>query len=279
LNPFTFVYESVALLHMPDIGLSEILDIIILSGLIYYIMRWIRQTHAWALLKGIVIVVLVALVAYIFDLVTVIWVVQNALAMGLIALVILFQPELRKALEQLGRGVGLSGLSENKKGNASYSIDEIVHAVITMATRRTGALICLERDVSLNDIANTGIPIDAFPTRQLIMNIFSDKTPLHDGAVIIRNNRIMAAACILPLTAEDVDHELGTRHRAALGVSEISDALIIVVSEETGTVSAASAGKLSRHLSEKQLRDLLGAEISEETKRRLIPWKNRKTLR
>ena len=279
MNPFTFVYESVALLHMPDIGLSEILDIIILSGLIYYIMRWIRQTHAWALLKGIVIVVLVALVAYIFDLVTVIWVVQNALAMGLIALVILFQPELRKALEQLGRGVGLSGLSENKKGNASYSIDEIVHAVITMATRRTGALICLERDVSLNDIANTGIPIDAFPTRQLIMNIFSDKTPLHDGAVIIRNNRIMAAACILPLTAEDVDHELGTRHRAALGVSEISDALIIVVSEETGTVSAASAGKLSRHLSEKQLRDLLGAEISEETKRRLIPWKNRKTLR
>ena len=274
MNPFTFIQESLAMLHMPDIGFSEVLDIIILCALIYYIIRWIRQTHAWALLKGIVIVVLAALTAYLFDLVTVIWVVQNALAMGLIALVILFQPELRKALEQLGRGVGT--LSDHKAGMVSQGIDEITNAIITMGAKKTGALICIERDVNLDDIAATGIPIDALCTRQLILNIFSTNTPLHDGAVIIRNNRIMAAACILPLTAEDVDHELGTRHRAALGLSEISDALVIVVSEETGAISAASAGKLARHLSENKLRKLLNAEMTEETKRRLIPWKNRK---
>ena len=278
MNPFTFIYESVAMLHMPDIGVSEILDIIILCGLIYYVMRWIRQTHAWALLKGIVMVVLVALVAFLFDLVTVIWIVQNALAMGIVALVILFQPELRKALEQLGRGVGanLPSLSEHRrKGIASQSIDEIVYAVTTMSARKMGALICLERDVILNDIAETGIPIDATLTRQLIINVFSDKTPLHDGAMIIRNNRLAAAACILPLTAEDIDHELGTRHRAAMGVSEVSDSLVIVVSEETGIVSAASAGKLARHMTEKELRKMLNAEMHDESRRRLLfpRWK------
>jgi len=267
---------------MPDIGPTELLDIIILCGIIYYILRWIRQTHAWALLKGIVIVVLIALVAFLFDLVTVIWVVQNALAMGLIALVILFQPELRKALEQLGRGVGagfsnFSAVEHTKKSGAtSQSIDEIASAVITMASRRIGALICVERNVSLSDIAATGIPIDSAITRQLIMNIFAPLTPLHDGAMIISHNRVVSAACILPLTAEDIDHELGTRHRAALGVSEVSDALVIVVSEETGTVSAASTGKLERHLTEGKLRELLSAEIAEDTKRRLIPWKSRK---
>jgi len=280
VNPFTPVSEFIRMppLHLPEIGFSEILEIIILTAIIYYIVRWIRQTHAWALLKGIAIVVLVALAAYIFDLVTVIWVVQNTFAMGLIALVILFQPELRKALEQLGRGVGLAGfsMSDHKEGTVAHTIDEIAYAVSTMADRRTGALICVERDVALSDIAGTGIPIDAIVTRQLLMNIFVNKTPLHDGALIIRNNRVLAAACILPLTAEDVDHELGTRHRAALGVSEVSDALVIIVSEETGTVSVAEKGKMTRHLSKQSLRDILSAEIVEETKRRLIPWKNRK---
>ena len=270
MNPFTFIQESIAMLHMPEIGFSEILDIIILCGIIYYVMRWIRQTHAWALLKGIVMVVLVALIAYLFDLVTVIWVVQNALAMGLIALVILFQPELRKALEQLGRGVGanLPSLSEHKrKGISQKTIDEIAGAAAVMSSQKIGALICLERDVILNDIEDTGIPVDAIVTRQLIMNIFTNRTPLHDGATIIRNNRIAASACILPLTAEDVGHDLGTRHRAALGVSEVSDVLVIVVSEETGTISAASGGKLVRNLSDKDLRKALSAEIIEGPKR------------
>jgi diadenylate cyclase len=274
--------ESLSMLHLPDIGLTEVLDIIILCGIIYYILRWIRQTRAWALLKGIVIVVLIAFVAYLFELVTVIWVVENALAMGLIALVILFQPELRKALEQLGRGVG-AGLStfshqENKGAATSQSIDEITHAVVNMASRRVGALSCMERDVSLQEIADAGIPVDAAITRQLVLNVFAPMTPLHDGAMIIRGNRIVSAACILPLTAEDVDQELGTRHRAAIGLSEISDALVIVVSEETGTVSAASAGKLSRHLTEGELRELLSVGIEGGIKQRgrLIPWKNRK---
>ena len=266
MSPINFIAESVSMFHMPDIGLSELLDITLLCALIYYIMRWIRQTHAWALLKGIVIVVLVASVAYLFQLVTVIWVVQNALAMGIIALVILFQPELRKALEQLGRGVGT--LSEHKTGIASHSIEEIANALLTMSSRKTGALICVERDVTLDDVAQTGIMIDAAITRQLIMNIFANNTPLHDGSMVIRHNRIHAAACILPLTSEDVDHELGTRHRAALGLSEVSDALVLVVSEETGSISAASSGKLARHLSEKKLRNLLNASLKNDNTRR-----------
>ncbi|MCL2016101.1 MAG: diadenylate cyclase CdaA [Defluviitaleaceae bacterium] len=275
MNPFSFIYESLSMFHMPFIGFSEMLDIIILCGIIYYILRWIRQTHAWALLKGIAIVVLVALIAYVFELVTVIWLVQNTLAMGLIALVILFQPELRKALEQLGRGVQLSG-SDYKGDTSGNIIDEIAGAVANMAAHKTGALICLEREVTLSDIAKTGIKIDACITRQLIVNVFEKNTPLHDGAMVIRYERIVSAACILPLTAANVDHELGTRHRAALGISEISDALIVVVSEETGAVSAARNGKLSRHLSDSDLRNMLSTEIYRETKRRLRLWKNRK---
>jgi len=265
---------------MPGIGVSEVLDIIIMAGLLYYVLRWIRQTHAWALLKGIVIVALVALVAFLFELVTVMRLMENALAMGLIALVILFQPELRKALEQLGRGVDLSGLTDArslKDRMQSQEIDEIIQAVATMATRKTGALICVQRSVKLTDIALTGINLDSAISRQIIINIFADKTPLHDGAVIIQNNRILAAACILPLTTENVDYELGTRHRAAMGLSEVSDALIIVVSEETGTISIALEGKLRRNISEKKLRGMLNEEISKVAKRRLIPWKNRKT--
>ena len=277
MNPIAFIDDFVEMLRMPEIGVSQILDIIILAGLLYYILRWIRQTHAWALLKGIVIVVLVALVAYLFELVTVMWMMQNALAMGLIALVILFQPELRKALEQLGRGVDLSGLTDHKsKRMQSHGVDEIIAAVATMSSRRTGALICVEREVALSDIAQTGLVVDALITRQLIMNIFTDRTPLHDGAMIVHHDRIIAATCILPLTNEDIDHELGTRHRAAIGLSEVSDAVVIIVSEETGTISVALEGKLSRHLSEAGLRDILSAEVLEETKRRLVIWKNRK---
>jgi len=280
VNPFTSISEFIRTppLHLPGIGFSEVLEIILLSAIIYRIVRWISQTQAWALLKGIGIIALVALAAYVFDLVTVIWVVQNTFAMGLIALVILFQPELRKALEQLGRGVGLSGFSiaDHKEGTVAHTVDELAEAVKTMSERRTGALICVERDVALSDIANTGIAIDAIVTRQLIMNLFVDKTPLHDGAIIIRSNRVLAAACILPLTAEDVDYELGTRHRAALGLSEVSDAVVVIVSEETGTISVAHKGEMTRHLTEQRLRSFLSSEITEEAKRRLIPWKNRK---
>lgn len=274
MNPLTFISESLALLHMSDIGLSQFLDITILCTLIYYMLKWIRQTHAWALLKGFVIVVLVALIAYIFDLVTVIWLVQNVFAMGFVALVILFQPELRKALDQLGRGVGVLA-DPNKAKMISNSVVEIAQSVMVMSSRKVGALICIERDVSLEDISQTGILIDAVVTKPLIMNIFTNNTPLHDGAVIISNNRIKAATCILPLTSEEIDHELGTRHRAALGLSEVSDALVIIVSEETGAISVAIAGKLERHVSEKKLKKLLNAEMSDGKGRRRQVLRNK----
>lgn len=278
MNPIAFINETLTALHMPEIGVTELLDIGMLCALIYYVLRWIRQTHAWALLKGIVIVVLVALAAFLFDLVIVIWVVQNTLAMGLIALVILFQPELRKALEQLGRGVPGLTTAERGRGVSANVIDEISHAVAAMSSRKIGALICIEREVTLADIGQTGIPIDALVTRQIVMNIFAPNSPLHDGAIVIRGSRVTAAACMLPLTSEDIDasHELGMRHRAAVGLSEVSDAFVVVVSEETGSISAVQAGKLNRHLSEKELRNMLTAEISDESKRRLMPWKSRK---
>jgi len=277
MNPIAFINDFIGILRMPEIGLSQVLDITILAGLLYYILKWIRQTRAWALLKGIAIVVLVALVAFFFELETVMWMMQNALTMGLIALVILFQPELRKALEQIGRGVDLSGLTDHKsKGMQSYGIEELIAAVIIMSERKTGALICIERDVTLSDISESGLSVDALITRQLIMNIFTDRSPLHDGAMIVHNDRIVAATCILPLTNADVDHELGTRHRAAIGLSETSDAVVIVVSEETGSISIAMNGKLNRHLTEVTLRETLNAEALEETKRRLVLWKNRK---
>jgi diadenylate cyclase len=263
-------------IYMPTVGISEVLDIIIVSALIYYILAWIRRTRAWALLKGIVIVVLAALMAFVFDLATVMWAVQNALAMGLIALVILFQPELRKALEQLGREVGLSFTQDPNEGMTHAALEELVTGVSQMAKKQTGALICIEKRATLDDIAGTGITLDAKITRQLILSIFENGNPLHDGAVIITNGRINAATCILPLTAEAVDHALGTRHRAALGLSEISDAIVVVVSEETGTISAASGGKLIRDLTEETLSSLLIGEILEERRKRIIPWKNRK---
>jgi len=276
-------FDSVGVpqIYFPEIGFSEAIDIAIMAMLIYYVINWIRKTHAWALLKGILIFAMIALLAHLFDLVTVMWMVQNAFAMGLIALVILFQPELRKALEKIGKGVDLGlGGNEDKKGRlAEGVIDEITEAVMLMASRRTGALICIERDVSLEDLANTGILIDGLVTRQLLINIFVNRTPLHDGAIVVRYNRVVSATCILPLTTTEVDHELGTRHRAALGASEASDALVVVVSEETGSISVAVNGELNRNLEEAQLRQLLATgRKAERKKRRLIPWKKRKTL-
>ena len=282
MTPFFNEAGRMHTLHFPDFGFSALLDVAIVATLIYFIMSWIRKTHAWALMKGIVIFSLVALMAYFFNLVTVIWVVQNAFAMGLIAVVILFQPELRKALEKLGKGVDLAGLghiggseSRSRRDRLSKAErEEIVQAVCAMAKRRTGALICLERDVSLSEQEQQGAPLDALITRQLLMNIFADRTPLHDGAVIIRGHRIAAAACILPLTSQEIDQELGTRHRAAVGASEASDAMVIVVSEETGSISVAYGGELRRHTDERALHKLLALEFATQTRgpRRRRPW-------
>lgn len=245
---------------LPEIGLTEIIDIVIVAYLLYIIVRWIRQTRAWSLFKGIVIILMVAVFAYLFDLVTVLWILQNAYAMGLIAVVILFQPELRKALEQIGRNRLLSSFAKQENDNYRISVravNEVVKAAKAMSAVKTGALIVLENEMSLAEYERTGIALDAVISNQLLVNIFEKNTPLHDGAVIIRQTRVVAATCILPLTAEDISRELGTRHRAALGMSEVCDALVTVVSEETGRISVAMGGKLVRDLNEYQLRDIL----------------------
>jgi diadenylate cyclase len=270
-------------LNFPDwnsIGLIDIIDIVIVAMLIYFILGWIRKSRAWSLLKGIFFFAVIAALAYLFRMVTVTWVVQNAFAMGLVAVVILFQSELRKGLEQLGKGVLLTGFTQNTDARKNtritiQTINEIVRAAKDMSKARTGAIICIERNVPLGEHEATGIQIDAVVSSQLIMNIFEDKTPLHDGAILIRANRVVAATCIFPLTSEDIGRELGTRHRAAVGITEVSDAFVVVVSEETGAVSAADGGKLQRHLTENQLRDLLIAAVAED-RRRLILWKKTK---
>jgi len=245
---------------VPAFSLFQMLDVLIVATVLYLILKWIRRTQAWVLLKGIVFVAVIAILAQVFNLATVQWVVSNTIGMGLVVVVILFQPELRKALEQLGRGQYLFPLkneAEQKVHSAAHTIDEIIKATRTMSSALTGALIVLEQDVDLSEYEERGTHLDAQVSTQLLLNIFEKNAPLHDGAVIIRNNRISSASCILPLTSEDVDASLGTRHRAAIGISEVTDARVVVVSEETGIISLVIGGEIQRNITEKQMRDVL----------------------
>jgi diadenylate cyclase len=246
--------------HVPRFGIVQALDILIVAALLYLIMRWIRRTQAWVLLRGIAIILVVALIAEIFDLITVQWIVDNTIQLGLVVVVILFQPELRKALEQIGRGKYLGNLKmegESQVHISPHTIDEIIQATRKMKATHTGALIVLEQEVDLSEHETSGVRLDAQVSAQLLLNIFEKNTPMHDGAVIIRDNRVSSATCILPLTAETLDTALGTRHRAAVGVSEISDARVVIVSEETGSISLAIGGQITRDVTENQMRDLL----------------------
>ena len=235
------------------------------------------------LLKGMIILGIIFLVALVLEMNVVLWVFQNAMVVGIVAMIVIFQPELRNALEQLGRKNILSSLPfENQKSrNERYteeSIKGIIKAVYDMAKVKTGALIVVERNIQCREHERTGIPVDAEISSQLLVNIFEHNTPLHDGAVIIRDNRIVAATCYLPLSNNLlVSKELGTRHRAGLGISEISDSLTIIVSEETGYVSLARDGKLYRKIDA----DTLQIRLQEASKRssddkKLKWWKGRK---
>ena len=251
---------NIPVLRFPTLGPAQVLDILIIAGILYLILRWIRRTHAWVLIRGIAIMLALRFIAVVFDLVTLGWLLENALAIGLIALVVIFQPELRKVLEQMGRGQYLAPFkmdSEQKVYMSEETIGSIIKAAKTMSAAETGALIVIEQTVDLDEQARSGIAIDAQVSCQLLLNIFEKNTPLHDGAVIIRNNRVAAAKCILPLSAESLDSALGTRHRAAVGISEVSDARVVVVSEETGTISVAIGGRLTRDVSENQMREML----------------------
>ena len=248
-----------------SVGMSDVVDIVIVAGVIYFILMWIKETRAWSLLKGFVVLLAVSLLAYFLNLTTVNWIIANTFNVGLIALVVIFQPELRKALERIGRGSFFETIaSGGNKELSEAALDEIISAVMEMAKTKTGALIVIEQKIPLGDFEATGVPVDAQVSAQLIMNIFSYGAPLHDGAIVVRGDRIAAASCILPLATDDVDKKLGTRHRAAIGATELSDAYVITVSEETGTVSVAHGGKLKRKLNEKQIKQIIMPNDVEE---------------
>lgn len=245
--------DKMAFINIPYIDIKDILDILVVAYIIYIILVWIKDTRTWALFKGLVIVLVVAIVSYLLRLHTVWWIISNGITVGTIAVLVVFQPELRRALEQIGRGrvfdVLLNVSNDVSEGMTDGTIESIAKACIHMAKYKTGALIVIEQDTKLGDVERTGINIDAAITSQLLINIFEKNTPLHDGAIIIKHNRIAAATCFLPLTdSMEISKDLGTRHRAAIGISEVTDAIVLVVSEETGVISYVKNGKIRRGL-------------------------------
>ena len=277
INSFMTTLNSLKILP------TDIVEMVILSFLIYQIMVWVKKTRAWGLLKGFAVLLVFIFFAWLFKMNTILWLAQNIFSLGITALVIVFQPELRKALEQLGqqnilRAVfNFEGSKEDGARFSDRTVSEIVKAVFEMGKVKTGALIVIEKNIPLNEYERTGITLDSVLTSQLLINIFEKNTPLHDGAVIVRGDRIVSATCYLPLSDNlFLSKELGTRHRAAVGISEVTDSLTIVVSEETGKISVASGGELRRDLSPEELRSQLAAaqDKSQDTGRFKL-WKGR----
>ena len=264
---FKYIWNSFVLLifSSDNLIIFDILDILIVTFIVYKIIQFMRETRAEQLIKGLVIFVLVYFLAQLFHLNALKWLVSIITMNILVVVVVLFQPEIRSILEKLGRsGIKAFTLAKSDGENKSTqkTIDTVCKAAISMQNTKTGALIIIERKTMLNEIAVSGTIVDAAPSVNLINNIFFKNSPLHDGAMIIRNNRVYAASCILPLTQTiDIDSALGTRHRAAIGISEICDAAVVVVSEETGNISMALGGKIKRNFTEellrKELSDLL----------------------
>jgi len=241
--------------------IRDIIDIIIVAVVLYKVFTLIRETRAEQLIKGIFAIFVFEKISGEgwLELYTINWILRNTMTVGVIAILIVFQPELRRGLEYIGRSSFFTkSFLEIKGENISKTVDEIVEACASLSRQRIGALIVLERETGLNEVAQTGTMINGLVSSDLLINIFIPNTPLHDGAVIIKDDRIKAAACFLPLTDNmNISKELGTRHRAALGISERSDCLAIVVSEETGSISIAENGTLARHLDTKTLRQIL----------------------
>lgn len=263
-------------IYVPRITAIDIIEILIIAWLIYICMTWIQRTRAYSLLKGIFIVVIFIFIASVLRMTAILWIAQRLAAVALTALVIIFQPELRKALESLGTKTFLSSIfsfDSSDKGErfSDRTINEIIRAVNEMSEVRTGALIVIERNILLTDYIETGISIDAEISSQLLINIFEHNTPLHDGAVIVRGDRIVSATCYLPLSDNArINKKYGTRHRAGLGISEVSDSFTIIVSEETGRVSYALNGVLTTGVTASDLREelhqiqKLGRSVTEE---------------
>ncbi|MDD6882069.1 MAG: diadenylate cyclase CdaA [Firmicutes bacterium] len=243
---------------MSSIGITDVLDILIVAFLVYTVLRFIRETRAEQLAKGLLVLVIGTAIADLTHLYTVHWILSNVMTVGMIAVVVLFQPELRRALEKLGRAKLVRFVGDMDKDEAKNMVVEIAKAIESMSQSKTGALMVIERETTLNDIIETGTVIDAAISAEMIGNIFYEGAPLHDGAMILRGDRLYAAGCVLPLTQnKKLSKELGTRHRAGIGVTETSDALVIIVSEETGVVSLAENGQLTRFIDIKRIEKIL----------------------
>lgn len=259
------IEEYISNIYIPrTLRVSNIFEIIILAIILYEFMAWVKTTRAFALLKGIIVILVFLIIAYIFDFTTILWIAGKVINIAIIAVVVIFQPELRKALEQLGQKKYFKSIlpfTEKKDKGERFSdktVNELVRACFELAKNKTGALIVIEQDILLTDYEKTGIPVDGIVTSQLLINIFEHNTPLHDGAVIVRGDRIVSATCYLPLSDNmQISKELGTRHRAAVGISEVTDTMTLVVSEETGNVSIAIAGELIRAVDQDYLKKKL----------------------
>ncbi len=271
---YAFMDKYLSWIDKPKVGPTDIIEIIIIAFVLYQVMVWVKNTRAWMLFKGIIVILIFLLIAALFQMNTILWLSGKVVNIAAIALVIIFQPELRNALERLGRKNFLTAFFsfDFQKANAvrfsEKTINEIVKACYEMGKVKTGALIVVERDVMLNEYIRTGIMLDSLVSSQLLINIFEHNTPLHDGAIIVRGDRVVSATCYLPLSDNmELSKELGTRHRAAVGISEVSDSMTIVVSEETGAVSLAVEGTLYRNIDADFLRSKLkfAAKLSGET--------------
>ena len=276
----SFIERYVTWLSIPTIKWTDIVEVLIISVLLYRVLAWIKESKAWSLLKGIVFILVFVMVAAMFSMTTILWIAKNIFGVAVTAMVVVFQPELRKALEQLGRRKVLSSLFsfDNRLIGERFSdetINEIARGSFEMGRAKTGALIVIAQNDPLTDYEKTGIILDSAISSQLLINIFEHNTPLHDGAVIVQGNRLVSATCYLPLSENmELSKELGTRHRAGVGISEVTDSMTVIVSEETGRVSVAYEGKLTRNVDIEELKEMLrsiqGKTYEEKKKFRLF---------
>lgn len=260
--------------HFANITVNDVLDIAIISFLFYKFLMLVKETRAEQLIKGLVVILIVWKISEWAELRMVHFAIKNLMTLGVVALIILFQPEMRRALEYIGRNKLMrKSITDLMEEEMDYMLDQIVTAIVDLAEQKTGALVAIERETGLNEIVQTGIKVDAAISAELLKNIFFHNAPLHDGAVVIKKNRLQAASCLLPLTTSDaLGSDLGTRHRAALGLCERSDAMVIVVSEETGTISLAMDGKLSRFLDRNSLQSILRSKFKVVRKANALAW-------
>lgn len=283
----TYIKElsEISLSRMSGLRWTDFVEIIILAFVLYYVLVWIKNTKAWSVLKGFFVIVAFILIAAYFEMNTIIWIVQNTFGVVATAVVVILQPELRKAIDELGRKNILTSILPFEVGRSSpegrfsdKTINEIAKACVEMGKVKTGALIVMEQNQRLTEYERTGIDVDGIVTSQLLINIFEHNTPLHDGAIIVRGNRVTSATCYLPLSDNmQLSKDLGTRHRAGVGISEVTDSLTVIVSEETGKISVAYEGKLERGLSGDALKErmkLIQNKPETESRKKIL-WKGR----